>query len=161
MHPISVAQLEQVIAIIGIDGITDDEIETRVAVVLPDPMSARRAIDWLPEAFGLVLIGHMARVTMPTTFSARSKRGQWVEFAFDAEPVFKDALRLGIEMYHSGSRGVFVNVSQRSSLVAAVSQALNAGSSIEGATLSGPALIGIPAEVYRGEPPSLWRRLFG
>ncbi len=155
MHPISAAQLEQVIAIIGTDGITDDEIETKVAALFPDPMSARRAIDWLPEAFGLLLIGHMAKVTLPKTFSARSKHGQWVEFAFDAEPIFKDALRLGAQMYQSGPRGLFTAVALRSSLVAAVNQALNAGSSLDGAALSGPALIGIPAEVYSAEPPSL------
>ncbi|HSX61620.1 MAG TPA: hypothetical protein VLF18_15575 [Tahibacter sp.] len=161
MQPISAAQLEHVIAIIGTDGITDAEIEAKVAALFPDPMSARRAIDWLPEAFGLVLIGHMAKVTLPTTFRARSKHGQWVEFALDAEPVFKDSLRLGTDMYHSGPRNVFTAVAQRSSLVAAVNKALHAGHSIDGATLSGPALIGIPAEVYRPEPPSLWRRLFG
>ena len=51
-----------------------------------------------------------------------------------------------------------------SALIDSVNKALNAGSSIDGAKLGGPALNAIPAEIY--EPTakgagSFWRKLIG
>jgi hypothetical protein len=152
--------IKRAIAVIGTDGISDEEIEARVLGMTRDAMLARRLIDWPPEALGMVLIPHMATVNLPTTFSARSHSGNWVEFKFQVEPIFSDAVRIGIEMYHSGPRNVFRNIVLRSSIVDAVNNALNQGASIDGATISGPALVGIPAEVYLSKPKSLWRRLF-
>jgi hypothetical protein len=43
--------------------------------------------------------------------------------------------------------------------MATVNKALNQGVSLDGATLSGPALVGIPAELYLPKPPSLWQRI--
>lgn len=152
--------IKRAIAAIGTDGISDEEIEARVLEMTGDATLAQRLIDWPPEAFGMVLIPHIASVNLPTTFSAQTRSGNWVEFKFQAEPIFSEAVRIGMEMYHSGPRNIFKNVVVRSSVVDAVNIALNQGSSLEGATLSGPALIGIPAEIYLPKPKSLWRRLF-
>lgn len=162
MLPVLAEQLEQAVAIIGSDGIGDEEIEIKVASLVQDPMLARRLIDWPPEAFGIVLVSHMniSKLTLPTTFSAKSNRGAWVELEFKVEPIFQSAIRLGTDMYHSGPRNTFSNVALRSAIVAVVNRALNEGSSLDGATLSGPALIGIPAEVYIPQPRPFWRRLF-
>ena len=160
MSPIQHDQLEKAVAVLGTEGISDDEIEAGVAALVGDPMAARRLIDWIPEAFGIVLISHIAKVVLPTTFSAKSSNGEWVKFPFEAEPIFQAALGLATNLYHSGPRSTFGNVAMRSSMVDVVNRALNAGQSIEGATLSGPALIGIPAEVYEKRQVPFWRRLF-
>jgi hypothetical protein len=160
MPDVSDELIERAIAIIGRDGISDEELEAQVLDLAQDSMLARRLIDWPPEAFGLVLIPHLAAVNLPTTFSAQTRSGKWMEFEFHVEPIFAAAVRIGVEMYHSGPRATFKNVVLRSSIVNAVNKALNENVSIEGAALSGPALIGIPAETYLSKPGSLWRKLF-
>jgi hypothetical protein len=160
MLPASSELIEQAIAIMGTDGMAEEEVEQKIAALSKDPMLARRLIDWLPEAFGIVLVSHMGGVNLPTTFSAKTSRGQWLEFELNAEPIFQNAARVAMEMYHSGPRNIFSNIALRSSMLSAVNQALNQGGSLEGATLSGPALIGIPAEIYAPPPRSLWARLF-
>lgn len=152
--------IEHSIAIIGADGISDEEIETQVLALSQDSMLARRLIDWLPEAFGLAFAPHLAKVILPSTFTAKSSCGNWMEFEFQAEPIFPIAIRLGMEMYHTGPSKIFNNIVLRSSIIATANKALNNGSSLDGATLSGPALIGIPAETYLPKSTSLWRRLF-
>lgn len=81
-----------------------------------------------------------------------------MEFKFDAEPIFECAARLGIEMYHSGPSTTFRNIVSRSSIVDAVNHALNHGESLEGATLSGPALVGVPAFTMQDVTFCYWRR---
>jgi hypothetical protein len=152
--------IQRAIAIIGRDGISEEHMEALVLDLTQDSMLARRLIDWLPEAFAMVFIPHLATVNLPTTFSARTRSGKWMEFEFQAEPIFAAAVRIGMDMYHSGPKNTFKNVVVRSSIVDAVNKALNDNVSIHGATLSGPALIGIPAETYLSKPKSLWGRLF-
>jgi hypothetical protein len=151
MPPITDKLVEQAVAILGTADISEAEIESRVFALAQDSMLARRLIDWPPEAFGFVLVRHIAKVKLPTTFSAKARSGKWVELSFELEPIFHTAVRLGLEMYHSGEGDTFSNVALRSSVVGTVNRALNQGSSLEGAALSGPALIGIPAEVYMAD----------
>jgi hypothetical protein len=160
MHPISDAQLADAAAIMGAAGATDDSIEAGVGALLEDRLAVRRVIDWLPEAFALVVIPQIGPINLPTTFSARAKNGRWVELGFDAEPIVQSARRLGAEMYRVGSREVFANIALRSALLVAVNKALNAKCDLEGMVLSGPALIGVPAEVYLPPQQSFWSKLF-
>lgn len=160
MLSVSVETIRQVIAILGAEGITDGEVEVRVAALVQDKMVARRLIDWIPEAFGIILVSHMGKFNLPTSFSAKAADGRWVRFEFKKEPIFGEALQLGAEIYHSGPRNLFSSIALRSSMVAVVNNALNAGASLEGATLSGPALVGIPAETYANQKQFSWRRLF-
>jgi hypothetical protein len=160
MLSVSSELIERTAEVLGTDGISEEEIESKVFAFAQDSILARRLIDWLPEAFGIIFIPHIARVNLPTTFSAKSKDGKWIEFKFCVEPIFEGAVRLGMEMYHSGPRSTFSNIVSRSSTVNAVNQALNQGDTIEGATLSGPALIGVPAEVYMPQVKPLWRQIF-
>lgn len=132
----------------GSEGIDDDDVETRVAALVQDPMLARRLIDWLPEAFGIVLISHMGTVTSPDTFSAKNKSGEWVQFDLKAEPIFELATRLAMRIFHEGPRSTFSNIVGRSALLAAASRGLDDGESLDGASLGGLAMLGIPAEVY-------------
>jgi hypothetical protein len=151
--------VKQAISILGEEGILDDDLEGRVLALCGEQMLARRLIDLLPEAFALVFVRHLAKVNLPRTFSARNRRGKWVEFELSVEPIFPVAVQLGAEIYHAGPREIFRNIVMRSSIVGAVNKALADGSSLEGATISGPALIGIPAETYLPKT-SLWWRLF-
>jgi hypothetical protein len=158
--PISSSLVERAANIVGADGISDADIEANVLALAGDALLARRLIDWLPEAFGLVLLPHVARVALPTTFSAKSATGRWMDFELQAESIFPIATCLGEAMYRSGPRNTFHNIAVRSSIVATVNKALDDVKSIDGATLSGLALIGIPAEAYLPPRKSIWRRLF-
>lgn len=159
MLTVSDAQLEQVAMLMGAESPDDEHLEFRVATLVQDPMLAKRLISWLPEAFGIVLITHIDSVILPKTFSAKSKRGKWVEIDLGAEPIFRSAVQLATHMYHNGPRSVFSNIATRSAMVDAVNRALNEVRSIQGATLSGPALVGIPAEIYLSKPQSIWEKL--
>jgi hypothetical protein len=81
------------------------------------------------------------------------------------EPIFQLATELAVEVYHNGPRELFKTIASRSAVITTINKALNAGGSLEGATLSGPALIGIPAEFYASPRVTglrgVWHRLFG
>lgn len=163
MAPIPHETIERAVAIIGTTGITKDEIEAQVLALVSDAMAARRLIDFIPEAFGLVLLSHLpAKLQLPDSFHARDAGGEMQTFNLNAEPVFIAAVQIGQRIYHEGQAELFQNVSLRSSMVNSVNNALNAGSRLENLVMSGPAFLGIPAEVYPTPPKkSFWRRLFG
>jgi hypothetical protein len=125
-----------------------EDLERLVLGLTDDAMLARRLIDWIPETFAIVLVSHMGKVAFSGTFSAKNREGKWVEINMHSEPIHASAMRAALEMLHSGPRESFERIMSRSSILAVVNKALNAGESIDGMTLSGPAFIGIPAEVY-------------
>jgi hypothetical protein len=145
------ATVRAAISILVAVGATEEEIEARVLAETRDPLLARRLIDWIPEAFGLVLISHMDGVRLPETFSAKSAAGEWKQFPLTTEPIFVCALRVAQQIFHDGPRNHFEPLAVRSSMLAAVNKALQNGSSVRGGQLAGPAFIGIPAEVYETE----------
>lgn len=167
MHDISAELVQRTISLLGEGERRDTEIEIGVACFAPDKLAARRLIDWIPEAFGCVLLPHVADIVLPTTFSAKAADGTWKDFPFDREPIFGLAVQIGMAMYHENSRGVFSAVAKRSSMVDGVNQALNAGDSLAGAKMSGLKMLGIPAEFYdpgvkAGKPAmSFLRKLLG
>lgn len=160
MLAISDAQIEEVARVIGAEGASEAEIESGVLALVQDPLLARRLIDWMPEAFGMVLVSHMDAVALPTGFFAKNDRGDWVEFDLRAEPIVASAIRLALHLYHNGPRNTFSNIAVRSSVICSVNRALNDGASLKDATLSGPSMMGIPAETYLSPKPSIWRKLF-
>lgn len=58
MDVVSKEALFAAIAILGKEGIDDDEIDVQISKLVDDPMTARRLADWPPEVFGLVFISH-------------------------------------------------------------------------------------------------------
>lgn len=153
-------QLQRVVTILGSTAARDDAMESNVQELVADKILAQRLLDWIPEVFGLVLVSHIGKVNLPRTFSAKSSDGRWVEISLDAEPIFKAVVPIAMAMFHSGPRDAFRNIAERSAILDTANKALNAGASLEGAYLSGPALIGIPAEVYAKQSLSFWKRLF-
>ncbi len=157
--------LQRTISLLGEGERRDVEIDIGVARFAPDKLTVRRLVDWIPEAFGYVLMPHVADMTLPTTFSAKAKDGTWKEFSLDREPIFGEAVKIASAMYRDGPRTVFSNVAKRSCLVDAVNKALNAGDSLAGAKMGGPKMLGIPAEFYdlKAKPAatSFWKKLVG
>ena len=165
MPNVPIADLQRTIALLGEGGRRDTEIEIGVARFAADRLTARRLIAWIPEAFGYVLLPHVADMTLPSTFTAKASDGTWKEFPLDREPVFGPAVTMASEMYRDNPRGVFSAIARRSAMVAAVNQALASGQSLSGAKIAGPAMAAIPAEFYdaKAKPAatSLWRKLVG
>lgn len=146
MQHITDDQLKEVVRILG--EIPEARQESAANAFLGSDLLARRAIDWLVEAFGLVRINHIATLNLPQTFKVRGKDGAWQEVPFSADPIFSQALRLGTELYHQGQRELFGKIALRSAMVDVVNKALNAGEDISGATLGPPAMLGLQAESY-------------
>jgi hypothetical protein len=164
MLHISDEDIQRTISQLGGGDRRDTEIEIAVRRFASDPLTLRRLIDWVPEAFGYVLLPHVADLVLPTTFQARAKDGAWKAFPFDREPIFGRAVALAAAMYKDNPRGVFSAVARRSSMVATVNKALDSGASLDGATLAGPAMTGVPAEFYDAKPKpagGFWRKLVG
>jgi hypothetical protein len=152
----SIEQLQDVIGILGSGDGDEAALAARVETLVKDPMLARRLIAWIPEVFGMVLVSHLGKVNLPESFSAKSSAGKWLELNLEVEPIFRSTLPLAAAMFHTGPRDTFRNIAMRSSVLNAADNLLNAGASIDGATLSGPALIDIPADVYEKQP--FWRK---
>ena len=159
MQPIAPAMVAETIDIMGAGSFTDGQIEEKVLALAGDAMTARRLIDWIPEAFGIALAPHLGKVTIAKTFSAKNAQGKWKSIPMTAEPVFVMALEAARKMHHEGPREKFMNVAKRSSIINTINNALNAGVALDGAAMSGPAMMGIPAEVYPAKEP-FWKRMF-
>ncbi len=165
MFTVSEELLQRVVSLLGEGDRRDAEIVVSVARLVPDKLTARRLIDWIPEAFGYVLLPHVADMALPASFTAKASDGSWKTFSFDREPIFGQTVPIATQMYRENPRGVFSAVARRSTMVAVVNQLLDSGKSLSGATLAGPAIAAIPAEFYDGKPrpaaTSFWRKLVG
>lgn len=64
---------------LAISGLTPEKYESAVADLVGDHGLANRIIDWLPEAFGLILVGHMGNITLPKAFKAKDRFGDWID----------------------------------------------------------------------------------
>ncbi|WP_421794149.1 hypothetical protein [Hydrocarboniphaga effusa] len=149
MRQVSIETLSK-IGELAVSGLTIENYESAVADLVGDPDLARRIIDWLPEAFGLVLIGHMGDVTLPKTFRAKDRSGKWIELPFSREPIFADALDFASLTYHNGPKHLFSGLAVQSSVVDTVNKTLNAGESLTGARLGPITMTGLSAETYDG-----------
>jgi hypothetical protein len=139
--------LEQAIQILSVESSTAEAI-SHIGNLLADEMAVRRLIIWIPEAFGMVLISHLGKIALPTTFSAQDFRGQWREFELKQEPIFTESFLIAHQMYRNPPQEAFMRLCERSALANAVVSAMDEGCSLDGGTLQGPALVDIPAEVY-------------
>lgn len=149
MKGVDAVKVGEAIEVLARHASQSDRVEAEMLALVGDDALARRLIDWIPEAFGAVLIGHMKLgISLPKTFTAKDSHGLWREFSFSAEPIFVKAVEAASVIYHEGPREVFVALAPSGSMVDAVNRALNAGADLSGASLAGPAMLGIPAETY-------------
>ncbi|MBB3210749.1 hypothetical protein FHS27_006597 [Rhodopirellula rubra] len=147
--------LNAAIELLADASLVDDELEKRAASLHEDALTVRRLIDWPPEAFGLVLIGHKWSLTLPQTFFANDERGRRREFPFIAEPLFAACAEIATQMIHNeNDRDRFTAIASRGAMLDTIHNAVESGSRIDGCVLFGPMLLGIPAEIYRSKPPS-------
>ncbi len=123
-------------------------------------MLARRLIDWLPEILGAVAVGHMGKVNFVDTFSAKTKQGKWKSIPVKAEPMFVEGIKLAQDVWHRDCTSVYERFAFRSAIMKSVANLLDAGQSLDGVTTSGPALTGIPDEIYRSKVSFLQRLLW-
>ena len=143
MDTLSQHQLKQVALLVADRALTELERESQAHSITGSQELAQRALDWLPEAFGLVALSRIEGLVLPRTFSAKDGNGTWHVFPLSAEPLYAQAIALAHDIEIP-----FKAIAQQGSCVNAVDNALNSGVSLHGAELSGPALVGTPAEAY-------------
>ena len=137
------------VEILGTDGISEEEIETKIGVLVSDEITFRRLRDCIPEAFGIVLASHLPyKIELPTSFFAMNQSEEWQSIPLGDEPVFVEAINIAQHIFHNGPRSCFQNISEMSGITHAINSTLNAGGSLEGSALRGPQMLGIPAELY-------------
>jgi hypothetical protein len=125
------------------------EYEASAIALVGNKDLARRALDWLPEAFGIVLITHMELgIALPKTFIARNLTGAWIEFPLARDPIFGDSVKLATIVYHNGPREVFSALATASSVASVVNQALDSGVSLAGGVMQPIRMFGLSAEAY-------------
>lgn len=145
----SAEAFELALTLLGREDVDEAQAEQALLALGSEHGQMRRLLVWLPEAFAMALIGHMELgVLLPHAFTASDAQGELHELPLEREPVFVDGLQRALAMYHEGPRAAFKAICQRSSLLNAIDNALNAGADLQGATLSGPELLDIPAETY-------------
>ena len=148
MQSIALETLDQV-AKVASSSSSLEEREASVVALVGGRELARRALDWLPEAFGFVLVTHMnLGVVLPKVFMAKTVAGCWVEIPLAKDPVFCSSLELASIMFHNGPREVFTALATSSFAVDVVNKALNAGESLAGATIQPLRMHGLAAEAY-------------
>lgn len=67
MTPVAPEAVTFAVRVLGTDGLSVDDVESRVLESVGSKELARRLIDWIPEAFGIVLVSHLGAVILPTT----------------------------------------------------------------------------------------------
>lgn len=149
MNEISADIVAQAIELLGAEEATEERLADQFAALVGDELDACRLRDCIPEAFGLVLASHLCpSMKLPDCFQALDESGTWRPIPLRAEPVFVHALPIALHTFHHGPRARFRNIANMSSVVAALDNALNAGGSLDGSTLHGPQMQGLPARLY-------------
>lgn len=113
---------------------------------------SRVIVDTLPEAFALPAMEDLG-VVVSNVASAKDSAGRWTEISLAECSFFQAALNLAREHRAVGalSQETYRAIAERSSMVDAVSKALNAGADVKGATLA-ISLVGARAEDFGNRP---------
>jgi len=163
MNPTAPAVIEKAIHILGEDGLAKEVMEERIAALTAgDALAARRLICWIPEAFGIAALAQIGpgKIALPKTFIAQDRSGTWRSFPLAAEPIYIAAQERAVNLFNKHHRELFVRVASRSTLAISANRLVEAGTPMEDIVLTGPVMLDVPAEVYRPELKSWWRRFF-
>jgi len=149
MNDISADTVARAVEMLAADNATDEMLEAQLNALVGNDLDACRLRYCIPEAFGLVLASHLCpTLGLPDYFQAMDDDGTWKAIPLSAEPVFVHALPMALRTFHHGPRARFQNIAEMSSVVDALNNALNAGSSLDGCTLHGPQIHGLLASLY-------------
>lgn len=155
--------IRDAIVLIGTEGLEEQELDSRLEALTSNASLAKRLKKWIPEAFGHMTALQIAAVILPKEFQARNEKGQWKVIPLSSEPIYAAALAEAHEMFNRGSRETHLQIAMRSACLNSVNNALNNGANIDGAVISGPAMLDIPAETYQAidqKEPSFWNKLW-
>ncbi len=122
----------------------NDDDQVLVAALTKKGLSesyAERLVAFLPLAFGRVVVGQLAEITLADQYSTR-ERG--VEKSLNDEPVYMEAVTLARSVARDGTMetALFRSIAYRSAELAAVNQALTEGTNINGHTMLPPVFNG-------------------
>jgi hypothetical protein len=143
LEKISQSMLEKALDILAQNS-SLDEVTTQMTVVAPMQITANRLIIIIPEAFGMTLIDHMAKVRFQTSFLAMDRQDKKCQIPNDKEPLFFMASQAAAIMYHSEDRERFMRIALRS----AYANAAQAMGTLDGIIFTEPVFLGVPAEIY-------------
>jgi hypothetical protein len=138
--------------VLGAQEHVDEQVTQRVAEFVARPITVQRLIDVIPEAFGLAFISRMPETRntlVPNTFLVMDNTGDWSELPMFCEPIFEMAFSKARHTFDNGPRTTVENNCNRSALISALSAALNANASLDGATFAPPAFADLPASLYK------------
>jgi len=152
MESLSPSLIYQAVEILGENEDASEAEEAQLRALVSEEITVRRLADVIPEAFGMMVAAHLSgaeNLSLPDTFSAQDESGAWLAFPLQQEPIFIVAVDIASHIIHNGPRHYLKNIADRSSVLTAVSQALNAGNSLDGTTLGSPSFFGLPASLYQ------------
>ena len=150
----------QAIAIMSEEDIPDDMMIARIRKLMPRRVLAERLLIFIPEGFGLVMLGHQVLLLFPENFKVKDRFDNWVEFPLQAEPVLLIAMSMGMAAAHSEYANrvkAFERIALRSSSRAVIQKARTGVMGEKFMKMQSLPILGVAAEVY-GEPepaPSL------
>ena len=120
---------------------TEAELITHICAAVGDHDMAERLIEFVPLAFGRVILDHMG-VKSPDSFIRMLDHDQFSEpCPLDAEPVWRPALAFAKEAHKRMSKEEFFIIAGRSAEVDAVTKACAAGSDPRNLVGSPPILL--------------------
>ena len=127
---------------------SEDDIVGALCLSGVTRLVAERLVALVPLAFGRVLISHIEKLEFPTYAILTARDGSPQSCDLRSDEIFRAALEMATAMYHEGPRRLLQAAATASSEVAAVNQALNAGSRLAGGQFSAPRLLRLSFEEW-------------
>lgn len=136
---------------IGIMGNAQATHDSEIVLALTNggytPSEVKRLMAFVPLAFSRPILEELGVSHFVESVSAKNRNGEWVQVPLASQSIYIAGLTLAREHRRVGlmDHEVFKALARRCSQIDAVSNALNAGANVRGATMAA-ALIAIAAE---------------
>lgn len=147
LAPVNAEMVKQAIVLLASE-MTTDQVLKHLTEITNDSITAERLTTWVSEAFGRLIVGRQPGVRLLEVFLATTTSGQSRQIPISKEPIYALAFAEAVIMLESVHAEQYQRIADRSAIVAAASNAMASGVSLEGAVFAGPSLLGIPAEAY-------------
>lgn len=139
--------LEGVVALMAQEGNSYDRTLQLVSSLVGDDTLALRVVEWLPEAFGYAVVSRIPGLTLPKTFQVKNAQGHWQQLPLADEPLWAEMVSFAESAFSTELDAAVADIALRSSMLDVVNAALNFGADLSGAAISGPAFVGLRAEI--------------